>query len=357
MVPRPICCLILLSLSVAVAFGTDRPSDIAPPAPPLAIPPSSTDAPRPLPHVASHSPVEHLRRAADHLEAAAIEDLEDEMKNRARELRETADKIEQEVDDRLTKLREELHTIQQEIRKLEQFTNTSSQILVDLRIIEIDMTAASEQGMQPDFLPQGHFQLKENGHPVRLASAEQNHHVGFAASDPGEMTMKVRKMVEAGIAKVLAEPKLITVSGRPASLHSGGEFPILVPQTQGTVSIEWREFGVRAEVVPVILDNGRLRLDVAPEISERNFSNSVNVEGMVIPGITTRRINTQVEMDFGQTLVIGGLVSTTTEPHVTEGVPVPGRDRHFRAVKRPGKEREKQLIVLVTPSRVMSSSD
>ena len=87
-------------------------------------------------------------------------------------------------------------------------------------------------------------------------------------------------------------------------------FPVLVPQSLGTVSIEWREFGVRMEAVPVVLGNGRLRLDVAPEVSERDFSNAVTIEGMVVPGITTRRVNTQVEMRFGETLMIGGLIST-----------------------------------------------
>src|SRR5262245_28869573 len=77
--------------------------------------------------------------------------------------------------------------------------------------------------------------------------------------------------------KTLAQPKLVTTSGRPASLLSGGEFPILVPQGLGTATISWREFGVRMEAVPIVLGNGRLRLDIAPEVSDRDFSNAVTV--------------------------------------------------------------------------------
>ena len=82
-----------------------------------------------------------------------------------------------------------------------------------------------------------------------------------------------------------------------------GSYHVLVPQGLGTVSIEWREFGVRLEAVPIILGNGRLRLELMPEVSERDFTNAVNVNGLIVPGLTTRRVNTQVEMRFGETLI------------------------------------------------------
>jgi pilus assembly protein CpaC len=153
--------------------------------------------------------------------------------------------------------------------------------------------------------------------------------------------------------KILAEPELVTTSGRPATILSGGEFPILVPQSLGTVTIEWREFGVRMEAVPVVLGNGRLRLDVAPEVSERDFSNSVTIEGMVVPGITTRRVNTQVEMRFGETLMIGGLISSRKSGE-TNKVPflgeLPWVGTAFRTVRHDQSETE--LMILVTPHMV-----
>lgn len=153
--------------------------------------------------------------------------------------------------------------------------------------------------------------------------------------------------------KILAEPKLVTTSGRPATILSGGEFPILVPQSLGTTTIEYREFGVRLEAVPVVLGNGRLRLDVAPEVSERDFSNSVTVNGFVVPGITTRRVNTQVEMRFGETLMIGGLISSR-KAGSTNKIPflgeLPWIGTAFRTVHF--EDTETELMIIVTPHMV-----
>jgi pilus assembly protein CpaC len=150
--------------------------------------------------------------------------------------------------------------------------------------------------------------------------------------------------------KILAEPKLVTTSGRPASLLSGGEFPILVPQGLGTATIEWREFGVRMEAVPIVLGNGRLRLDISPEVSDRDFSNAVNLNGTVVPGLTTRRVNTQVEMRFADTLMIGGLISTRKN-RSSSSVPLIGDlplvGAAFRRVQ--SEDAETELLILVTP--------
>ncbi|MDA7528184.1 hypothetical protein N8590_04275 [bacterium] len=150
--------------------------------------------------------------------------------------------------------------------------------------------------------------------------------------------------------KVLPEPVLVTTSGRPASMLSGGEFPVLVPQGVGATTVEWREFGVRMEAVPIVLGNGRLRLDIAPEVSSRDVSNSVNVDGLVVPGINVRRVNTQVEMRFGETLMIGGLISTTRTGDIQK-VPVLGEIPWIGAAfsRKIFTEGETELLILVTP--------
>ncbi len=152
------------------------------------------------------------------------------------------------------------------------------------------------------------------------------------------------------LAKVLAEPTLVTTSGRPASLLSGGEFPILVPGAVGTVSIQFREFGVRMEAIPTVLGNGRLRLDIAPEVSEKDYSSSVNIQGIVVPGINTRRVNTQVEMNFGETIMIGGLISqkrvTTSSKYPIIGeLPIIGT----AFSKKAHEIGETELLIMVTP--------
>lgn len=156
-----------------------------------------------------------------------------------------------------------------------------------------------------------------------------------------------------GLLKILAEPVVVTTSGRPANFLAGGEFPILVPQSLGTVTIQWREFGVRLEAVPIVLGDGNLRLELAPEISERDFSNAVQVNGFTVPGLTTRRVNTQVEMKFGQTLAIGGLIATR-ETAETSKVPILGEmpwvGAAFRRVRY--DENETELLITVTPELV-----
>lgn len=157
--------------------------------------------------------------------------------------------------------------------------------------------------------------------------------------------------------KILAEPRLVTTSGRPANFHAGGEFPILVPQGFGTVSIEWREFGVRMEAVPIVLGNGRVQLDIAPEVSERDFANSVEVNGFVVPGITTRRVNTQVEMRFGDTLMLGGLISTRNIGNASK-IPFLGELPLIGAAfsTKDYQMAETELVILVTPHMVEAMS-
>ncbi|HUG94162.1 MAG TPA: hypothetical protein VML55_25260, partial [Planctomycetaceae bacterium] len=156
-----------------------------------------------------------------------------------------------------------------------------------------------------------------------------------------------------GLLKILAEPELVATNGRPAHLLSGGEFPVLVPQSLGTVTIEWREFGVKLEAVPNILGRGRVRLDLEPEVSERDFANAVTVNGITVPGLTVRRANTQVEMKFGETFVIAGLLSTRNTAQ-TAKVPVLGElpwvGAAFRRVRY--DEAETELVIMVTPELV-----
>lgn len=158
---------------------------------------------------------------------------------------------------------------------------------------------------------------------------------------------------EEDLLKILAEPTLVAISGRPASFLAGGEFPILVPQSLGTTSIEFKEFGVRLDFVPIVLGNGRIHLEVRPEVSERDFTSAITVGSTVVPGLTTRRIDTAVELNSGQTLAIAGLINTRVEAR-TSKVPLLGElpwiGAAFRRVRY--EESEVELLILVTPEIV-----
>jgi pilus assembly protein CpaC len=155
------------------------------------------------------------------------------------------------------------------------------------------------------------------------------------------------------LVKILAEPQLTTVSGRAASFHSGGQFAILVPQSLGTVSIEYKNYGTRVDFVPIVLGNGDIRLEVRPSVSEIDPARSQFFNGYYVPGLRERWVDTAVEMKAGQTLALAGLLQTRTESK-NAGLPwladIPWFGAPFRRVEETVNEVE--LLILVTPEFV-----
>lgn len=150
--------------------------------------------------------------------------------------------------------------------------------------------------------------------------------------------------------KVLAEPTLVTVSGRPAFFNSGGEFPIIIPQSLGTVSIEYKKFGTQVDFVPIVLGNGSIRLEVRPRVSEIDNTRSVNINGTTVPGLRVREVDTGVEMKPGQTLALAGLVQQRVESE-NSGIPWVSDLPYFGVPFRKVREliNEVELLVIVTP--------
>lgn len=164
-----------------------------------------------------------------------------------------------------------------------------------------------------------------------------------------QMQVFIQAMRENGLLRVLAEPNLVAVNGQKATFLAGGEVPIPI-STSDKIKIEYKEFGIRLNFTPAVLGEGRLRLLVAPEVSEPDFSNSVTFGGIAIPGFSTRRVQTTVEVGEGETIAIGGLLSQKTRGVITKipglgDIPVLGA--LFRSVDYQTDETE--LVVLVTP--------
>jgi hypothetical protein len=114
----------------------------------------------------------------------------------------------------------------------------------------------------------------------------------------------LEKLSPAGCAKRFDWPPVLATSKRPASVLSGGEFPILIPAADGRVAVQWKRFGYRAEVVPRWLETGRLQLDITPEIVTKDFAHAVTANGLTIPGLTTRRVCARMELNLGETAVV-----------------------------------------------------
>ena len=160
-----------------------------------------------------------------------------------------------------------------------------------------------------------------------------------------------------GMLKVLAEPNLVAMSGHPASFLAGGEFPVPVPQVSAggvapTVTVQFKEFGVRLGFLPAVVDDGVIRLSVVPEVSQIDFTIAVTLVsgGSAVPGLNTRRAQTTVELREGQTLAIAGLLqvildgSTSRIPGLGD-LPILGPFFSNTTSERT----EKELVVLVTP--------
>ncbi|MGI4983206.1 MAG: type II and III secretion system protein family protein, partial [Janthinobacterium lividum] len=156
-----------------------------------------------------------------------------------------------------------------------------------------------------------------------------------------------------GLARVLAQPTLVALSGQSASFLAGGELPIPVSAGLGTTTIQFKPFGIGLTVTPTVLSGTRIALKVAPEASELDYTHSLTVSGTTIPAITTRRADTAVELGDGESFVIGGLVSRNTVASVDKvpllgDLPVIGA--FFKTLNYQRNDRE--LVIVVTPHLV-----
>ena len=152
------------------------------------------------------------------------------------------------------------------------------------------------------------------------------------------------------MAKLLAEPTLVTVSGRPASFQSGGEVPVTTGGGLGVpANTVYKPYGTQVDFVPIVLGNGRIRLEVRPRVSELDSSRSVNGT----PGFRVRQVDTGVEMQAGQTLAIAGLIQNRVESS-RQGIPWVSELPYVGAAFRRTQEEmnEVELLILVTPELV-----
>ncbi len=155
------------------------------------------------------------------------------------------------------------------------------------------------------------------------------------------------------LVKIMAEPNLVTVSGRPASYQVGGEIPYPQPTGFGNIAIEFKPFGTMIDFVPIVLGNNSVRLEVRPQVLELDESLGILVAGTAVPGFTSRYVDTGVEMKFGQTLAIAGLLQQRQRSE-KRGIPylmdLPYIGAAFRRTSQDVNEVE--LLVLVRPELV-----
>ncbi len=221
------------------------------------------------------------------------------------------------------------------------------QVLLHVKTMEVSRTKLRQLGFNWNEIARG-FQIVSA--PAEIASPDFRFNI-INGSEHFDGFM--RAMREDGLLKVLAEPTLNTVSGRPAVFLVGGEVPILTPQSLGTVTITYKKYGTKIDFIPYVLDNERIRLEVRPEISDIDNQRSSTYEGWTLYAFNTRQVDTGVELKAGQTLAIAGLVQYRLEaqrralPWLGE---LPYVGAAFRGVEE--QQNEIELLILVTPEIV-----
>ena len=236
------------------------------------------------------------------------------------------------------------------------------QVLLHVKIMEVSRTKLRKLGID---------WANINGNDVMVSTAAglidaSTAAAGTAISQAGADTLRfgiidgvnnfttlIEALRQNNLVKILAEPTLVTMSGRPSSFSVGGEFPIVVPSGIGSSTIEFKEFGTRVDFVPIVLGNGAIRLEVRPYVSEIDESRNVVVGSFTVPGLRHRWVDTAVEMQAGQTLALAGLIQERMEAE-NKGLPwfsdLPGVGAAFRRVQQ--SKNEIELLIVVTPELV-----
>jgi len=255
----------------------------------------------------------------------------------------------------------------------------TGEILLQVRFAEVDRSVSNQLGF--NFLSTGVgktigstttgqfgsagtwnitdlFPLKAGG-PVGVGfqtTAPQTSPLNIFLFNPSiHLGVSIQDLQARNLLQILAEPNLMTESGKEASFLAGGEFPYPSVQSVGTgngnaVTIQFKEFGIRLSFTPVLLADGTIHLKVKPEVSSLDFANAVTVSGFTLPALSTRRAESEMALADGQTFAIAGLADNRVSQILTKmpgfgDIPILGKLFQSKSFSKSKTE----LLVIVTP--------
>jgi pilus assembly protein CpaC len=237
------------------------------------------------------------------------------------------------------------------------------QILLKVRFANVDRSATTALGVnfastafnQTTAIGTGNSILGSTG--ASLAGQALGTAVNIFALRPDiNLLTEIQALESKSLLEMLAEPNLLTYSGTKASFTAGGEFPYLTPQPTagGTIfSIEFKPYGVLLNFLPRVTPQGTIHMQLSPEVSALDYINTVVIQGTAVPGLTTRKVSTEVDLESGQTFVIAGLL----DRQITEAfskipglgdIPILGRLFQSKTITRNNSE----LLIIITPEIV-----
>ena len=239
---------------------------------------------------------------------------------------------------------------------------TPLQVMLKVRIAELDRSALKSIGVNlfsTDPTSGFKFGIGQgvsvtsggSGSPFSVAAGALGSTFGAAGHLFGlDLAGSIDLAATDGLATILAEPNLTALSGETASFLAGGEFPIPVSQSLGSISIEYKQYGVGLAFTPIVLADGRISMRVRPEVSELSNEGSIKLNGFDVPALVTRPPETTVELGSGQSFMLAGLLRNNNTNSIDKApflgdLPILGalfRSNSFR-------RQETELVIVVTP--------
>jgi Flp pilus assembly secretin CpaC len=255
---------------------------------------------------------------------------------------------------------------------------SGQQVVLDVQVAEVNKSALGEYGLDflmvdwdPRHIEEGTKILGTYAGKVTTpdpASSELFAQDGITAvikwlGDKREFSTIIKALQQKGDLKLLANPQLLCLSGEEASFLVGGEVPVPIAQTitgggAPSVTVQWKEYGVRLGFVPTIVDTNLINLEISTEVSSLDWANAVSFGGYDIPALRTRKADATVELNSGQSVVLGGLVSTE-EAKTIKRVPILGHIPvlNFFFSRKETTKSETELLIIVSPRIIWSVAE
>jgi pilus assembly protein CpaC len=240
------------------------------------------------------------------------------------------------------------------------------QVMLEVRFIEISRTAGRELGVQwnrfggnsianigsgqsASSLPS----VTDTAAGVISGASPFGFAIGRIVASGVTTDVMINALEQKGIARSLAEPNLVALSGDTASFLAGGEYPIPVSGSLGQVTVTYKKYGVGLAFTPTVLSRGLINIKIEPEVSQIDTTHTVSANGISVPALIVRRASTTVELRDGQSFVIGGLLQNNSQNQIEQlpwvgSVPVLGALFSSKSYQR----NETDLAIIVTPRLV-----
>jgi pilus assembly protein CpaC len=245
----------------------------------------------------------------------------------------------------------------------------TSQVMLRVRFAEVGRSAMQELGVSMFTGPNGAGDWLGRSTTQQYPAPTFDQDRGLVFSDflnlflfdaKNNIGGAIKALQNKGLFQSLAEPNLIAENGKEASFLAGGEFPIPIAQGGSgsvAISVMFKEFGVRLNFTPTVTSDNRVRLKVRPEVSTLDFANAIVLQGFRIPALSTRRTETELELDNGQTFAVAGLLNNTMTESLQK-VPgigdIPILGYLFRS--KAAQKNRTELVVMITPEILPQSS-